>query len=82
MITKEAVRTRIEKLHKESPVIHISVSLNHHRVELINEPVIIKSVYPNIFRIEEVNKTNPGTHTVQYTEIVSGHIKISEIEDI
>lgn len=79
MTTLEIIKSRIQKLYNTNPNIHINVTLTNPRVNLSNQSVIIKGVYPNIFRIEETSGGQPKCHTLQYTDILTKHIVIEEL---
>lgn len=49
----DIIRAEIQKLYKTNPNIHINVEITSPKINLKNKPVIIKSVYPHIFQVEE-----------------------------
>lgn len=79
-MTLESIKADIKRLFDENPNIHIDVALSHPRLELENDPVVIKGVYPNVFRIEEnSSSTSPKCHTLQYADVLIGRIRILEL---
>lgn len=76
MNSLEAIRDKIQKLYHTDPHIRINVTLTRSRIELKDEPVTIKGVYRHIFQIEEQSSGAPKTHTLQYSDILIGHIEI------
>ncbi len=75
----EQIREKIKELYESSPCVHISVNMTRPRLVINDSPAVIKGVYPNIFRIEEVSTGYPRSHSLQYTDVLIGHIKISEL---
>ena len=79
MASLEAIRARIKARFESDPHVHLDVSLSRPRLELHNDPVLLKGVYPHIFVIEECSGGRPKTHSLQYADIVAGHIRIVEL---
>lgn len=82
MTSLDIIKSKIQKLYKTNPNIHINVAMTSPKVNFKNEPVVIKGVYPNIFRIEERSTGSPKCHTLQYTEVLLHHIEIVELGEI
>lgn len=80
MTTLDIIKSKIQKLYKTNPNIHINVSMTNPKISLNNEPAVIKGVYPHIFQIEERSNGSPKCHTLQYTEVLTKHIEILELE--
>ncbi len=74
------LREKIKYLYLNSPQIHIDVSLSKPRISLKNVPATILGTYANIFRIEESSCGVPRSHSLQYTDVIMGHIKIHELD--
>lgn len=55
-----------------------NVSLSQPKIRLRNHPVMIKGVYPNVFRIEEKTGDTSACHTVQYAEVLMKRVEIVE----
>ena len=79
MNSLDIIKAKIQKLYKTNPNIHINIAITSPKVNLKNEPVVIKGVYPHIFQIEERSSGSPKTHTHQYTEVLLHHIDIIEL---
>ncbi|MBP3692397.1 MAG: hypothetical protein J6I80_04040 [Clostridia bacterium] len=79
-MTLESIKADIKRLFESDPNIHIDVALTHPRFELEGDPVVIKGVYPHVFRIEESSSSaQPKCHTLQYADVLIGRIKILEL---
>ncbi len=79
-MTLESIKAAVKQLYETNPNIHIDVALSHPRLELEGDPVVIKGVYPNVFRIEETSSSSsPICHTLQYADVLIGRIKILEL---
>ena len=79
MTSLDIIKTKIQNLYKTNPNIRINVSMTNPKVEFTNECVTIKGVYPHIFRIEECSSGSPKCHTLQYTDILTKHIEVLEL---
>ena len=79
MTSLDIIKSKIQKLYKTTPNIHINVAITSPKVNLKNEPVVIKGVYPHIFQIEEKSSGSHKTHTLQYTDVLLHHIDIVEL---
>lgn len=76
----EMIKSKIKQLYATKPFIHINVTLTNPRVNLKNQPAVIKAVYPHIFQIEECNCDNPKRYTLQYTDVLTKQIEIAELD--
>lgn len=72
----DEIRNKIQRLYHTNPHIRINVSLKKPKINLTNEQVTIKGVYPYVFRIEEQSGNLPQIHTLQYSDILIGYIDI------
>lgn len=79
MTSLDSIRAEIKRLYETNPDIHMNVSMINPRVTLTNEPVVIKGVYPHIFRIEEHSGGSPKSYIIQYADVLTGHVEISEL---
>ena len=59
MTSLNIIKSKIQRLYKTNPDIHINVAITSPKVNLKNEPVVIKGVYPHIFQIEERGSVLP-----------------------
>jgi uncharacterized protein Veg len=82
MNSLDIIKAKMQKLYKTNRNIHINVAITSPKVNLKNEPVVIKGVYPHIFQIEEKSSGSPKTHTLQYTDVLLHHIEIVELGEI
>lgn len=76
----DSIKNKILKLYKNDPNVHVNVDIPSPRVNVKNEPVLIKGVYPHIFQVEERSTGTPKTYTVQYGEVLLGHVEILEMK--
>lgn len=79
MSTLDLIRLKVQRLYNNSPDIHITAVLLNPKVTLENAHVKITGVYPHIFRIEEQTGENRKCHTIQYTDILTNQVVISEL---
>ena len=80
MNSLDIIRGKIKRLYDTHPDIHIDVLMTHPKVNLKNEPVTIKEIYPHIFQIEERSTGVPKRYTLQYTDVLTKQITILELE--
>lgn len=80
MTQLDIIREDIKKLYSENKEIHINVSLSRPKLTLLNQTVKIKGVYSHIFMIEECSTGAPKTYTLQYSDVLLGHIEIEELK--
>ncbi len=80
MTSLDIIKSKIQKLYKTNPNIHINVAMTRPKVELKNEPVVIKGVYPHVFQIEEQSSGFLRRYTLQYTDVLLHQIDILELE--
>lgn len=81
MTSLDAVRYKLNELYHTHPQIHVNVSLSNPKVSVRNEAVIIKDVYPHIFRIEEYSSGSPKCYTWKYVDVLTKDIQIVELGD-
>ena len=81
MVSLNIIKGKIRRLFITNPNIHINVSLVSPKINLKNEPAVIKGVYPHIFQIEECSSGSPKVHTVQYAEVLLNHFEIVELRE-
>lgn len=78
----QQLHAAIEQLYDKDPHIHVTIHLSHPRREGEDIPATIRGVYPNIFRIEECKDGYVRSHSVQYTELLTGQVVIRELGDV
>ena len=81
VLTIDSIKKGIKTLYETDPKIHVNISISHPKLNLQNDPVTIKGVYPNVFRIEEYSSGSPKCHTLQYTDVFTKQIEIVELEN-
>ena len=74
-----AIKQGINYLFKTHPNVHVNVSLTQPKIHLMNHPVTITGVYPNIFQLEDRTGECPSSHIVQYVELMMGNVEIKEL---
>ena len=79
MTTLQIIKDGLKLLYETAPAVHISVNMTRPRLVIEDSPAVITGVYPNIFRIEERSSGYPRSHSLQYTDVLIGHIRISEL---
>lgn len=82
MSVMDWIRFRIRKLYETDPHIHMNVRITHPKVNMNSVPVVIKDVYPNLFRIEEDHNGQRRCHSIQYAEVLMGQVSIPELGKI
>lgn len=82
MLTLPRIKNAIAKLYQSNPHIHVNISMTHPKLLLKNDPAVIKGIYPYVFRIEEYSTGVAKCHTLQYVDVLTGKIEISELENL
>lgn len=80
MSTIDSIKNEIKKLYNTNPSIHVNVKMSHPKRTIDTTPAVIKSVYPNFFCIEENSSGYRRCHSVQYAEVLTGQVNISELK--
>jgi uncharacterized protein Veg len=73
------IKRAIEKLYQTNPNVHISVDIPRPRLIVERTSAVITGVYRNFFQIEEYDKGRPTRHTIQYGDVLIGHVVIEEL---
>ena len=79
MDTINYIRSSIKKLYETAPNIHVSINRTHPKIVIEASPAKIIGVHKNIFRIEENDNGRPVQHTLQYGDVLIGHVTIKEL---
>jgi len=79
MNSLKAIKQGVNHLFKTHPQVHMNVNISHDKLHLKKHPVTITAVYPNIFRIEDRTGNDIRQHTIQYVELMMGHVEIVEL---
>ncbi len=74
--TEDEIRAKIQRIFEKNPNIRMNVNLRKPKLVLVNASAVIKGVYPHIFQIEETSNGRLRTHTLKYTDIISGQIEV------
>ena len=82
MSSLDVIKQKINRLYQTHTEIHISVSMSHPKVSVQNDVATIKGIYPHIFQIEEYSSDTPKCHTIQYADILTRSVKISELGEL
>ncbi|MBQ3490387.1 MAG: hypothetical protein IJA86_07345 [Clostridia bacterium] len=73
------IKNAIERLYKTNPDIHISVDIPRPRITVEKTRAVITGVYRNFFQIEEYDRGCSTRHTIQYGDVLIGHVVIEEL---
>ena len=76
MSALDMIRTQVKTLYETSPSVHVNVTFSAPKVTLRNEPVVIKNVYPHIFRIEDRKHVS---YTLTYNDVLTKNVEILEL---
>ena len=79
MTNLELIKKGVRRLYEKHPNVHLDVSFTHPKLHLENDPVVIKGVYANFFRIEERSGDTARCHSLQYADVLTGRIRIHEL---
>ncbi len=75
------IKNKITRLYETNPDIHMNISISAPKISLTNAKATIIEVYPNLFRIKESSTGIDRTHIIPYTDILTKHIQISELNN-
>ena len=78
IVTVNEIKQKIQFLYQTHPLIHISVTMNRPRVRIEDQEARITAIYPNVFKIE----TRGKEYTAQYVDVLTGNLKIAELDQI
>lgn len=81
MTVIDNIKLKVRELYEKNPNIHITISMTHPKINLQNEPVVLKGVYPHIFQIEERTSGFVRCHSLQYSDILTKQIEILELNE-
>lgn len=76
MSALDMIRTQVKNLYETSPAVHVNVTFNTPKVSLHNEPVVIKNIYPHIFRVED---RKHKSYTLTYNDVLTKNVEILEM---
>ncbi len=72
----DLVKSKIKKLYEANPLVYVDVTISRQKLDIQKATAKIVGVYPNLFRLED--SITKEKYTVQYTELLMGHIAIYE----
>jgi len=75
----DKIKERVRHLYETAPEIHVSVAMTHPKVVVEKGAAVIRGVYPKIFLIEETSSGHTRRHSIPYTDLVIGQVKIEEL---
>lgn len=75
----EAIRAKVKALQDTDPHVHVNVSIKRPKINIFNDPAEIIGVYPNVFRLREHHDGSEKTHTVKYSDVLTGQVEILEL---
>ena len=81
MTALDVIKGKLKKRFETDPRVHISIALSHPRIYLKDDPAVIKAVYPHVFRVEETSGGVPRCHIIQYADLLTGQIRIRELQE-
>ncbi len=73
---RKSLKTKPEELYKNSPDIHVDVSMIRPRVEIKNKCAKLIGVYRHIFQIGS-KIASTGTNSIQYGELLTVSVRIA-----
>ncbi len=79
MYPLEAIRAKVAALHEHDPNVHVNVSISRPKIKIDNDPAQIIGIYPHVFMLREFHDGVEKTHTVKYSDLLTGQIEIVEL---
>ena len=76
MSALEIVKLKVRDQYEKNPIVHVNVSISNPKTNVFNEQVVIKGVYPHLFRLED---KHGETHTLKYSDLLTKGIEIQEL---
>lgn len=74
------IRSRIQKRMKVDPKIRFSTNMPQTRLKLDRVNGVIVGAYSHIFQVDEESTGRKLRHTLQYTDLIAGHVKIEDLD--
>ena len=75
------IKAFIEELYQNSPDVYITVEIPRPKISVKKTRAVITGIYRNFFQIEEYDKGRPTRHTIQYGDVLIGHVVIESFID-
>ena len=83
MTVQEKVRRKVQHLYEKQPNIHVTVTLKQPHTSVIkNIPVVITSVYPNMFQVKYTNDHVTRKFMHPYSDLVTKEVLIQEMPEV
>ncbi len=82
METTETLRNKIRFLYEKQITLHIDVRLSHPKIDIRGAAVVIKDVYPFLFRVETPDEKTKQCYTLGYQDVMTGNIRIAELDQL
>ena len=73
------IKNEIKKLYETNPNIHVNIKKYRSKTGDETVPAVIKNIYSHFFYIEEQSSGYCKRYTVQYADVLTGHVYISEL---
>lgn len=80
-ITEALIHSRILKLQRANPNIHIHYQNAHPKVDIKNAPARIRNVYAHLFELEYEQDGQMNIRIHSYADVISRRIEIVELMD-
>ena len=80
MSALDYIKSEIKRLYETNPDIHIDIKMSRPRITVNSSAAVIKGIYPSIFRVEAKDGEHSGCYSLQYTDVLVGHVSIAEID--
>lgn len=78
--TLNVLRRDIFCFHQQKQIIHVSISMAHPKINLVQVPVFIKHVSAQLFLIERTDHLPLPHSAFQYADLITRRIVIHELE--
>ena len=75
----ERIKQQVRELYEENPSVHMTLAIARSKVRTEQVAGTITGVYPRIFTVEDTNSVPAKTHSVQYTDLLTGIVKLDEL---
>lgn len=72
----DAARAAVKELLKSGETVRLDLIMQRPRLELRCAAATIKGAYPHMFRVEVATDECVKTYSVQYSELVTGKVRI------
>ncbi len=79
--SEENIKKAILHLYEKAPNIHVRIRQSRSKQGTTELPAIIKGVYSHIFLVEENSTGITERHSLQYADILTGRIVITELTE-